>query len=91
MTKFTYIGGKEFDGAEMPGSVTMFDVRFPMNVPVDVASPHAIKKLTGNRFFERWAEDAVYEDVPAEPKRRGRQAKPKVEAAEVPHVERVDE
>lgn len=47
--QFKYIGNPY--AIDNRGEVTAFGVRFPLNVPVDVESPHAIKKLMGNGHF----------------------------------------
>lgn len=42
-----------------------FGLRFPFNVPVEVTDPHAIQKLSGNRFFTEVIDGAeVMTDAP---------------------------
>lgn len=47
--QFKYIGNPY--ALDNRGEITAFGVRFPLNIPVDVESPHAIKKLMGNHHF----------------------------------------
>lgn len=63
----------ETRGVDMPDSTTAFGIKFIVNQPVDVtpdkfpnnaAYQHAIRKLAGNKFFEKVEiEDAVFEEV----------------------------
>ena len=66
MRSFVYTGE---EGTEV------FGLRFPFNVPVEVSDPHAIRKLSNNRFFTEVVDGA--EIVAPEPKRRGRPPKAK--------------
>jgi hypothetical protein len=66
MRSFVYIGE---EGTEA------FGLRFHFNVPVEVSDPHAINKLSNNRFFTELVDGA--EIVASEPKRRGRPPKAK--------------
>jgi hypothetical protein len=50
--KFTYIGGTEFDGTEMPAKVTCFGVTFIIGGEAEVENPFSIQKLMSNKYFE---------------------------------------
>ena len=95
MAKFVYIGGKEWDGAELPAATNIFGLRFIEGVERDVGlrdfkTPnefeHAIRKLALHPHFKR-VEDAVPEAVeaaPAEvPVKRTWSRRKKVETPEV--------
>lgn len=53
-----------------------FGLRFPFNVPVQVEDEHAIRKLSGNRFFTELVDGVEILDAEP-PKRRGRPPKAK--------------
>ena len=67
--RFTYIG----DELE----TVAFGLRFPRGVGVEVTDPHAVRKLTNNRFFAAVFDGVeVLDPVPvAAEKRRGRPPK----------------
>lgn len=64
MTKraFVYIGGKDTDGSDLPGTVTIFGTQFRMDTPVELDSDtfpggrdkfdHAVSKLGKHPHFE---------------------------------------
>jgi len=94
MSKFVYVGGKEWDGTELPAATTVFGLRFVEGVERavdlrDFKSPnefeHAIRKLSFHPHFKRMDEvaDVVEQPapVPAEvPVKRTWSRKKKVEA-----------
>lgn len=60
MALFTYVGGADFDGTDLPVQVFMFGIQFEKDVPVDFdALPdvpeylvqHAFDRLQNNKFF----------------------------------------
>lgn len=53
-----------------------FGLRFPFNEPVQVEDEHAIRKLSGNRFFTELVDGVEILDADP-PKRRGRPPKAK--------------
>lgn len=55
--RFRYIGGLEFDGTEMPAAVTMFTIKFIEGQAIEVTDAHAIRKLSGSKFFEQVGDD----------------------------------
>jgi hypothetical protein len=83
--RFTYLGGTEFDGTEMPAAVTMFGIKFiegvakdvlPGDFDADAKFQHAIAKLKGNQFFQAVNDDPGTLEVLDAPKaKRGRPAK----------------
>lgn len=54
-----------------------FGLRFPFNEPVIVENEHAIRKLSGNRFFVEVVDGVEIVDPIVQPKRRGRPPKAK--------------
>ena len=62
--KFTYIGGTDFDGTDLPGVVRIFEHEFRMDTPVELDSDtfpggkakfdHAVKKLATHAHFEEF-------------------------------------
>ena len=62
MSRFVYVGGKEWDGTELPAATTVFGLRFVEGVERavdlrDFKSPnefeHAIRKLSFHPHFKR--------------------------------------
>ena len=93
MSRFVYVGGKEWDGTELPAATTVFGLRFVEGVERavdlrDFKSPnefeHAIRKLSFHPHFKRVEENevpVVVEAAPAEvPVKRTWSRKKKVEA-----------
>jgi len=85
MTRFIYTGGTEFDGTEMPASVTMYGIKFiegvakdvlPGNFADDAKYQHAIAKLKTHQFFQTVNDEPGTLEVLDAPKaKRGRPAK----------------
>jgi hypothetical protein len=85
MPRFIYTGGTEFDGTEMPASVTMYGIKFIEGVAKDVLSgnfaddskfQHAIAKLKTHQFFQTVNDEPGTLEVLEAPKaKRGRPAK----------------
>jgi len=85
MTRFVYLGGTEFDGTEMPASVTMYGIKFiegvakdvlPGNFADDSKFQHAISKLKTHQFFQTVNDEPGTLEVLEAPKaKRGRPAK----------------
>ena len=48
--EFKFVGNPN-DPLDNKGEVTLYGVRFPLNIPVRVDNPVAIKKLMGNGHF----------------------------------------
>lgn len=48
--EFKFIGNPR-DASDNKGEVTVYGIRFPLNIPVKVDNPAAIKKLMGNHHF----------------------------------------
>lgn len=93
--RFTYLGGVEFDGTEMPAAVTMFGIKFIEGVPKDVLPEdfvdsakyqHALSKLRGSHFFKEVDDREGAGEVLNVPKKR-RSRKPEVVEFENPIVE----
>jgi len=61
MAQFTYLGDHE--------AVTLWGIRFPQGVAVDVEDPHALMKLRGNNHFSETV-DGVEVMPDAAPKRK---------------------
>lgn len=86
--RFIYTGGTEFDGTEMPASVTMYGIKFiegvakdvlPVNFADDAKFQHAISKLKTHPFFQTVNDEPGTLEVLDAPKsKRGRPAKPVV-------------
>ena len=77
--RFIYLGGTEFDEAEMPAAVTMFGVKFVEGVPAEVTNDHAIKKLKANKFFREVDDrEGAVEVLEAAKPKRGRPPKASV-------------
>lgn len=97
MTTFLYLGGKEFDGTDLPASTTMFGIKFIEEVPKAVEPgsfksqreyDHAIAKLSTHAHFKK-LDDSVQEVIEAPKKTWSRRpkAKAEVEATDVPEAD----
>jgi hypothetical protein len=76
MARFVYIGGREWDGTELPAATSLFGLRFIEGVgrSVDLRDfktpndhEHAVRKLSNHPHFKRMEESApeVVEAGPA--------------------------
>ena len=83
--RFVYLGGTEYDGTEMPASVTIFGIKFiegvakdvlPGDFDADAKFQHAISKLKTHQFFQTVNDEPGTLEVLEAPKaKRGRPAK----------------
>jgi len=70
--KFRYLGDKD--------NMQVFGYDFRDGATPDVTDDNAIKRLSGNRFFETVEESGEGEETPSEKKKPGR--KPKADQSE---------